>query len=64
VNIDLVVRDKHGEIYPARYHAMNTMLLNHTLKRIDSFNSSKENLKSHCAIEPSPHEARTASIKI
>ena len=29
---DLVVRDKHGEIYTVRYEAVNAMLLNEFLK--------------------------------
>jgi Chaperone of endosialidase len=32
VNPDLVVRDKHGEIYTVRYEAVNAMLLNEFLK--------------------------------
>jgi endosialidase-like protein len=32
VNPDLVVRDKHGEIYSVRYDAVNAMLLNEFLK--------------------------------
>jgi uncharacterized coiled-coil protein SlyX len=32
VNPDLVVRDKHGEIYTVRYDAVNAMLLNEFLK--------------------------------
>ncbi len=32
VNLDLVVRDKNGEIYTVRYDAVNAMLLNEFLK--------------------------------
>ena len=32
VNPDLVVRDRHGEIYSVRYDAVNAMLLNEFLK--------------------------------
>jgi ATP/maltotriose-dependent transcriptional regulator MalT len=32
VNPDLVIRDKHGEVYTVRYDAVNAMLLNEFLK--------------------------------
>ena len=37
VNPDLVVHDKHGEIYTVRYEAVNAMLLNEFIKEHQAF---------------------------
>ena len=50
VNPDLVVRDENGEIYTARYYAVNAMLLNEFLKEHRTVHELKSTVAKQEAI--------------
>ncbi len=66
VNPDLVVNDKHGDIYSVRYEVVNVMLLNEFLKehkKVEGQQASIADLKSTVALQRKEMQDLTAQLK-
>jgi Chaperone of endosialidase len=66
VNPDLVVRDKHGEIYSVRYDAVNAMLLNEFLKehrKNEEQGRDMQEQKATIALQQKQIDALTAGLQ-
>src|SRR4030095_5337964 len=59
ISPDLVLRDKHGEIYTVRYDAVNAMLLNEFLKEYKKV----QQLEATVAQQRNQFEATIAELK-
>ena len=63
VNPDLVVRNKHGDIYTVRYEQINAMLLNEFLKEHRKMEQMQKDFESKFAEQQSQIEALTAGLQ-